>query len=188
MRSQGQRATVCQRRLEVLATGASSWGVCSFSLCGIVPNEALLLSVYMHTGAAFTQENWQILSTVGQWLASRALALHHRSDIQVAPKQLGGQWLGVRSQWLCGGAKARHRHTIASGHRLLRRHSRPCRRVRSDHADFGTHCTIVICTRLFQPRKLVMNSPKPLPTRRPSGCQRLVPGLGPGAQACPGPW
>ena len=32
----------------------------------IEPGGALILSVYMHTGAGLTQENWQILSTMCQ--------------------------------------------------------------------------------------------------------------------------
>ena len=32
----------------------------------MMPNGALILSVYMHTGAGLTQENWQLLSTIGQ--------------------------------------------------------------------------------------------------------------------------
>ena len=47
----------CQRRLEVLATRASSCarGVCSFSITVAVPREALLL--YMHTEADLSKEN-----------------------------------------------------------------------------------------------------------------------------------
>ena len=39
--------------------------VLAFYHSGTAPGGALILSVYMHTGAGPIQENWQILSTIG---------------------------------------------------------------------------------------------------------------------------
>ena len=55
---------------------------------GIVPGGALILSVYMYIGAGLTRENWQILSTTGQWITSQALLFIIGGDFQVEPKQL----------------------------------------------------------------------------------------------------
>ena len=60
--------------------------VLAFYHSGIVPGGALVLSVYMHTGAWLTQENWQILSTIGQWLTFQALRVQARLHCQQRSK------------------------------------------------------------------------------------------------------
>ena len=86
-------------------------------------------------------------------------------DFQVEPKQLED------SGWV------RHRHAVVSRHRFLPRLSRPCRRVRSNHADLKTRCTAPTSQDRcspgcgFQPRKLVMITPMPWPSLRPGGCK-----------------
>ena len=101
--------------------------VLAFHHSGIVPGGALILSVYMHTGAGLTQENWQILSTVGQRITSQALPFVIGGDFQVEPKQLEDS--GWRRRWLRGGAAAHNGHAVASGHRFLRLLPTPRRRV-----------------------------------------------------------
>ena len=64
--------------------------VLAFHHSGIVPGGALVLSVYMHKGAGLTQDNWQIISTIGLWLTSQALPFVIGGDFQVEPKQLEG--------------------------------------------------------------------------------------------------
>ena len=71
-----------------------NWRVVAFHHSGIVPYGALILSVYMHRGAGLTQENWQLLSTIGQWTTSQALPFITGGDFQVEPKQLeDGGWV-----------------------------------------------------------------------------------------------
>ena len=57
---------------------------------GIVPGGALILSVYMHTRASLTQENWKILSTIGQWITSQALLIYHWWRLPGGPQAAGG--------------------------------------------------------------------------------------------------
>ena len=129
-----------------LSTGAGDRGielskgrVLALYHSGIFPGGALVLSAYLHTGVALTQENWQILSTIGQWLTSQALPFIVGGIFQVGAQAAGGQWMGARRRWLRGGAAARHGHAVASSHRLLRR------RVPSNHANFPSHCAAQSC-------------------------------------------
>ena len=82
----------------------------------------------MHTGASLTQDNEQILSTIGQWIISGALPFVIGGDFQVEPKP-GGYRMVARRRWLRGGAAARTGDAVASGHRFLRCLPRPRRRV-----------------------------------------------------------
>ena len=83
---------------------------------GIVPGGALVLSVYMHTGAGLTQENWQILSMIGQWLTSQALQLIIGGDFQVEPMQLEGSgWVRAVGGFVVAPQLA----TVTQSHRVI---------------------------------------------------------------------
>ena len=74
-----------------------------------------LFPLYVHTGAGLTQENWQSLSTIDQWLTSQALPLVIGGDFQVEPKQLEDSgW--VRT--VCGFVEAKLA-TVTPSHRVI---------------------------------------------------------------------
>ena len=87
----------------------------AFYHSGIVPGVALILSVYMHSGAGLTKENWQLLSTIGQWLNSQALPFIIGGDFQVEPKQLEDSgWLRTVGGFVVAPHSQRSRRRIGS--------------------------------------------------------------------------
>ena len=100
-----------------LATGAQlcKGRVLAFYHSGMVPGGALLLSVYLHTGAGLIQENWQILSTIGQWLLSQALPFIIGADFQVEPKQLDSGWVRAVGGFVVSPQLA----TVTPSHRVI---------------------------------------------------------------------
>ena len=107
-----------RRRMVVQATGIElcKWRVFVLFHSGTTRGGALILSVYMHTQARLTQENWQILSTIGWWLAFQALPFIIGGHFQVEPWQLEGSgW--VRA--VCGFVVAPQLATVTPSHRVI---------------------------------------------------------------------
>ena len=64
--------------------------VLAFYHSGIVPGGALILLVYMHTGAGLTQENWQILSTIWPVADLPGTTVYHRWRLPGGAQAFGG--------------------------------------------------------------------------------------------------
>ena len=171
----GQRADGSQHGLSTPFGGASSFckeRVPVLNRSGIVQGGALLLSVSMRTGARLTQENWQVLSMAGQCLTSQALPFVVGGDFQVEPKQLEDS--------VGGFVVAPQLATVTPSRRVVdffvsRDLATACKATPQISGHIAHHRPVrfVVSTRLFQPRKLVMNRPNPWPTVGPSGCKRL---------------
>ena len=80
--------------------------------------------------------------------------------------------MGERRRWLCGGAAARHRHAVASGHRFHRCLPETLQARVKQPRKSPNRPVRIVSTRLTQPKKRVMSRLKPLPAVRPSGCRR----------------
>ena len=186
-RSKGSAGvTVAAVLLHVLVTPHGGAGDRSIELCkgrvlafyhsGTVPGGVLVLSVYMHTGEGLTQENWQILSTIGQWLISQALPFIIGGDCQLEPKQLEDSgWVRAVGGFVVAPQLA----TVTPSHWVIdffvvsRDLAGACEAVThlSHHVALHRPVRIVVSTRLIQPKQRAMNRPKPWPAERPSGCR-----------------
>ena len=79
------------------------------ALCHSAPGGALILSVYMHTGAGLTQENWQILSTIGHLAHFPQTPAVHRRDWSPMQLEDSGLVLSVASVWRRSSPRSRRR-------------------------------------------------------------------------------
>ena len=149
---------------------------------GIAPGGTLIISVYLHTGAGLTQENWQILSTIGQWLTSQALPFVIGGDFQVEPAQLEDSgW--VRA--IGGFVVAPQLATVTPSHRVIdffvvsRDLAGACQATTHISPHIAPHrpVKLVVSAQLVQPFQSVMSRPRPWPVVRPSGCRRTQCGL-----------
>ena len=180
----GQQADGSQHRLSTPFGGASSFckeRVLVLNRSGIVPGGALILSVSMHTGAGLTQENWQILRMVRQCLTSQALPFVVGGGFQVEPKQLEDS--------VGGFVVAPQLATVTPSHRVVDFFvfgdlATACEATTqiSEHIAPHRPARFAVSTRLFQPRKHVMNRPNPLANGRAEWVQEagVRPALGPG--------
>ena len=172
----------CSGRAAWLATtdgGAGDRGielckgrVLAFCHSGIVSGVALILSVYMHSGAGPTQENWQLLSTIGQWLTSQALPFIIGGDFQVEPKQLEDSgWVRTVGGFV---VTPQPSHRVTDFFVVSRDLAGVCEAITHVSQHIAPHrpVRIVVSTRLIQPKKRVMSRPKPWPAERPSGCRK----------------
>ena len=146
--------------------------VLAFYHSGIVSGVALILSVYMHSGAGPTQENWQLLSTIGQWLTSQALPFIIGGDFQVEPKQLEDSgWVRTVGGFV---VTPQPSHRVTDFFVVSRDLAGVCEAITHVSQHIAPHrpVRIVVSTRLIQPKKRVMSRPKPWPAERPSGCRK----------------
>ena len=157
------------RALQRVCAGALSQWYC--------PRGNLVLTVYMHTGAGLTQENWQILNTIGQWLTSQALPFIIGGDFQVEPSQLEDSgWVRAVGGYVVAPRLA----TITPSHRVIdffvvsRDLAGACEATTHISQHIAPHrpVKIFVSTRMIQLKKRVMSRPQPWPQVRPSGCRR----------------
>ena len=138
--------------------------VLAFCHSGIVPGGALILSVYMHTGAGLTEEK----SSQHDWLVANfpGTTVYHRWRLPGGPKQLEDSgW--VRD--VGGFAVAPQLATVTPSHRVIdffavsRDLAGVCEATTqiSQHIALHRPVRIVVSTRLTQPKQRVMNRPKP---------------------------
>ena len=169
-----------RRRTVVRAAGASSSAkcVCWRSITVVLPQgEPSFSQSYMHTGAGLTQENWQILSVIGQWLTSQALPFIIGGDFQVEPGQLEDSgWVRAVGGFVVAPRLA----TVTPSHRVIdffvvsRDLAGACEATTHISQHMAPHRPVktVVSTRMIQPRKRVVSRPQPWPLVRPSGCRR----------------
>ena len=146
----------------------------------MVPGGALILVVQMHTGAGFTQNKWQVLSTIGQWLTSQVPLFIIGGDIQVEPEQLEDSgWSRAVGAFVVAPQLA----TVTPLHRVIdffvgsRDLAGACEAAAHISQHIAPHrpVRIVVSTRLIQPMKRVMSRPNNWPADRPSGCRKRDP-------------